>query len=347
MNEIKVSVIIPVYNVEEYIEECLDSVVNQTLKEIEIIIVNDGTQDNSMKRIERFLPDKRIIIINKENGGVSSARNTGMKIAKGEYISFIDPDDFIKLSMMEELYKDAEDADIVFSDFILYDNLDKNEKIEKIYEKKTRIGSMIWSNQLLKFRGVTSKLYKRTFLQENHILFIEKIIYEDTSFNFTAFIISNNVKYIKKFHYYYRQNRDGSTTTSPNKEKEIEAYKKIVIYLEKFMSRMENNDLKKTRIYLLMTYYKALSYKAQNIEISLLETREFEMKLKNVFEKKYSREEIEIIRVDVNEILKTIMYYKISLINKIYWKNKILTKKILRRIIEKKIKSSLKFINKL
>ena len=101
MNEIKVSVIIPVYNVEEYIEECLDSVVNQTLKEIEIIIVNDGTQDNSMKRIERLLPDKRITIINKENGGVSSARNTCMKIAKGEYISFIYPDDFIKLSMME------------------------------------------------------------------------------------------------------------------------------------------------------------------------------------------------------------------------------------------------------
>ncbi|WP_232044101.1 glycosyltransferase family 2 protein [Fusobacterium ulcerans] len=269
MNKIKVSVIIPVYNVEEYIEECLDSVVNQTLKEIEIIIVNDGTQDNSMKKIERFLSDKRMIVINKENGGVSSARNTGMKIAKGEYISFIDPDDFIELTMIEDLYKDAEDADIVFSDFILYDNLNKNEKTEKIYEKKTRNGSMIWSNQLLKFRGVTSKLYKKTFLEENHILFIEKIIYEDTSFNFTAFIISNNVKYIKKFHYYYRQNRDGSTTTSPNKEKEIEAYKKIVMYLERFMSRIENNDFKKTRIYLLMTYYKTLSYKIQNMDISL------------------------------------------------------------------------------
>ena len=94
MNKIKVSVIIPVYNVEEYIEECLDSVVNKKLKEIEIIIVNDGTQDNSMKKIERFLSDKRMIVINKENGGVSSARNTGMKIAKGEYISFIDPDDY-------------------------------------------------------------------------------------------------------------------------------------------------------------------------------------------------------------------------------------------------------------
>lgn len=342
MNEIKVSVIIPVYNVEEYIEECLNSVVNQTLKEIEIIIVNDGTQDNSMKRIERFLSDKRIIIINKENGGVSSARNAGMKIAKGEYLSFIDPDDFIELTMMEELYKEAEDSDIIFSDFISFDNINKTKKMEKKYVKKTRNGSMVWSNRGLEFKSATSKLYKRSFLEENHIFFIEKMINEDFPFNFTAFIISNNVKYINKFHYYYRQNRNGSITTNPNKEKEIESYKEIVMYLERFINRMENNNFKKTRIYLLMSYYKALSYKAQNIEISLLETREFEMKLKNIFEKKYSREEIEIIRVDVNEILKTIMYYKISLLNKIYWKNKVLTKKVFRRIMERKFKNIFK-----
>lgn len=344
MNKIKVSVIIPVYNVEEYIEECLDSVVNQTLKEIEIIIVNDGTQDNSMKKIERFLSDKRIIVLNKENGGVSSARNIGMKIAKGEYISFIDPDDFIELTMIEELYKEVEDSDIIFSNFISFDNVSKTKKIEKKYIKKTRNGSMIWSNRGLEFKSATSKLYKRSFLEKNHILFIEKMINEDFPFNFTAFIISNNVKYIKKFHYYYRQNRDGSITTSPNREKEIESYKKIVIYLEKFMSRIENNDFKKTRIYLLMAYYKALSYKIQNMDISLLETKNFEMKLKAIFEEKYSKEEIEIIRMDVNEVLKTIMYYRISLFNKFYWKNKIFTKKVFRRIIEKKIKKSLNFI---
>lgn len=102
--KIKVSVIIPVYNVEDYIEKCLESVVNQTLKEIEIIVVNDGTKDNSMKKIEKYFSDSRIKIINKQNGGQSSARNAGLAISKGEYISFIDSDDFIEEKMLEELY---------------------------------------------------------------------------------------------------------------------------------------------------------------------------------------------------------------------------------------------------
>ena len=100
----KVSIVIPVYNVEKYIRQCLESVINQTLKDIEIIIVNDGTKDSSMKIAEEYLSDKRIKIINKENGGLSSARNAGMRIAQGKYICFIDSDDFIEKNMMEELY---------------------------------------------------------------------------------------------------------------------------------------------------------------------------------------------------------------------------------------------------
>lgn len=132
MNEIKVSIIIPIYNVEKYIEQCIESVVNQTLKDIEIIIVNDGTKDNSMKKIEKYLSDPRIIVIDKENGGLSSARNVGLEIAKGEYIAFIDSDDFIELTMLEELYNNSEKADIVFSDIIFYDDKTKNKKYSKI-----------------------------------------------------------------------------------------------------------------------------------------------------------------------------------------------------------------------
>lgn len=131
MNKIKVSIIVPVYNVEDYIEECIDSIVNQTLKEIEIIIVNDGTKDNSIKKIEKYLSDPRVVLINKENGGLSSARNAGLKLAKGEYISFIDSDDFIELTMLEDLYNNSEDSEIVFSDIILYNNITKEKKIEK------------------------------------------------------------------------------------------------------------------------------------------------------------------------------------------------------------------------
>lgn len=128
METIKVSVIVPVYNVEEYIEECIESIVNQTLKEIEIIIVNDGTKDNSMKKIEKYLSDSRIVIINKENGGISSARNAGLKIARGEYVTFIDSDDFIKITMLEKLYDQTSDFEIIFSDFIFYNN--NSKKIE-------------------------------------------------------------------------------------------------------------------------------------------------------------------------------------------------------------------------
>ena len=99
MEEIKVSVIIPVYNVEKYIRQCLESVTNQTLKDIEIIVVNDGTKDNSMKIVEEYLSDERMKIINKENGGLSSARNAGIKATQGKYICFIDSDDFIDNSI--------------------------------------------------------------------------------------------------------------------------------------------------------------------------------------------------------------------------------------------------------
>lgn len=132
MKNIKISIIIPVYNVEEYIEQCLESVINQTLKEIEIIIVNDGTQDNSMKKIERFLSDKRIVVIDKENGGVSSARNVGLEIAKGEYIAFVDSDDFIDKIMLEKIYKNTEERDIIISDIVEYNDETKQKKTKRI-----------------------------------------------------------------------------------------------------------------------------------------------------------------------------------------------------------------------
>ena len=104
----KVSVIIPVYNVEQYLRECLDSVVNQTLKDIEIICVNDGSTDNSLVILEEYAAkDERIKIVNKENGGLSSARNCAIPLARGEYIGFVDSDDWIDLDFYEKLYNTA------------------------------------------------------------------------------------------------------------------------------------------------------------------------------------------------------------------------------------------------
>lgn len=104
MEKIKISVIVPIYNVEQYLSQCLDSIINQTYTNLEIILINDGSTDNSEKICNQYkLLDPRIIVIHKTNGGLSDARNTGIKIATGDYISFVDADDFIDKNMYKKL----------------------------------------------------------------------------------------------------------------------------------------------------------------------------------------------------------------------------------------------------
>ena len=121
----KVSVIIPVYNVEEYLRECLDSVVNQTLKEIEIICVDDGSTDNSLEILKEYAKkDSRITVITQQNLHAGVARNAGLAVARGEYLSFLDSDDFFELNMLEETYEVAktENSDLTFYQYKNYNN---------------------------------------------------------------------------------------------------------------------------------------------------------------------------------------------------------------------------------
>ena len=111
-----ISVIVPVYNVENYLVKCLDSIINQTLTDIEIICVNDGSTDNSRQILENYKrKDSRIKIIDKQNGGLSSARNVGYKYSTGEYISYIDSDDWVDLTMLEKMYKNIKKHDCEIS----------------------------------------------------------------------------------------------------------------------------------------------------------------------------------------------------------------------------------------
>ena len=123
LNVVKISVIVPVYNVEKYLEKCLDSLVNQTLKDIEIIIVNDGSLDNSQEIIDKYAKKhKTIKSYIKENGGLSDARNYGIKQASGKYISFIDSDDYVKENMYELMYNKLEEKNLKVSDYVDCDN---------------------------------------------------------------------------------------------------------------------------------------------------------------------------------------------------------------------------------
>lgn len=202
---VKVSAIIPVYNVEEYLPKCLDSLINQTLKDIEIIVVNDGSPDNSEKIIKEYSKkDKRIIYIKKENGGQGSARNLGLKKARGEYISFIDSDDWIDADMFESMYNKAKenDFDIVTCG---YKNV-SNESVEEIPIKDI-ILSKLKSDPISKFFTtvmVWDKIYKKDFLINSEIEFIEnKVWYEDLCYSVNLISLTDKIDFVNKPFYNY------------------------------------------------------------------------------------------------------------------------------------------------
>lgn len=210
----RISVIVPVYNAEEYISSCLDSIINQTLKEIEIIIINDGSKDNSGKIIDHYSKlDNRINVIHKNNEGLSATRNMGIKISNGEYITFIDSDDYVELNMLESMYEMAKNngyLDIVASGIKLnYENesyiIDRKVDYRMIGNNKDEIGNIIFKMcELGLYNLVCTKLYKRSFIEQNSLLFFkEDIPAEDVIFNSKAFMKCRTLGIIDKSYYNY------------------------------------------------------------------------------------------------------------------------------------------------
>lgn len=239
MDKPKISIIIPVYNVENYLNQCLESVVNQTYQNLEIIVINDGSTDNSAKICDEFAyKDNRIIVIHKENGGISSARNIGIEKSSGEYIMFLDSDDWIELNTCEIALKIAEEqsADVVFwpyireftntskkkklfdGDFIVFDGYEVKKKLHR-----RMIG--IIDDELSKPENadaivtVWGKLYRSHLIKKNNIRFVDTNIIgssEDALFNLYVFKYVRKAVYISKYLYHYRRNNISSFTTIYN-----------------------------------------------------------------------------------------------------------------------------------
>lgn len=221
MKQIKVSVIVPVYNTEKYLHKCLQSLVNQTLSDIEIIIVNDGSTDSSSDIIAEFAVEYsgKITLLNKSNGGQASARNFALEKCKGEYIGFLDSDDFVSENMFEKMYSCAvkDQSDYVACGYtdIKYDN-------EKICILKDYVASKkAEKNKDLFFGALVSPfihLYKHEIIVKSKVRFPEGYVYEDTAFYL------NLIPYIKKISVIeeplaYRVRHSNSTTTIFKKEK--------------------------------------------------------------------------------------------------------------------------------
>lgn len=246
MNKCKLSIIVPVYGVEKYIDKCLNSLVKQSLKEIEIIVVNDGTKDNSQKIIDKYVkkyPDKIKSYI-KENGGQGSARNYGLEKANGEYIGYVDSDDFVEKDMYKKLYNKAKENNY---DIVVCGNYNVSEDYQNknidtfINNYNTDLENIFFGKM-----AVWNKIYKRDILIKNKLEFKEKVWYEDLAFTLKAIMNSSTFAFIDEPLYDYLI-REGSTMNNSNVQRNLEildAFNDILSYIqhnkkEEYFSKIE------------------------------------------------------------------------------------------------------------
>lgn len=217
-----ISIIIPVYNTEDYLDKCLSSIINQTYKNIEIIIIDDGSTDNSKKIIKQYMnKDCRISYYYQNNSGVAIARNSGIDKAQGDYIAFIDSDDYIDLTFIEKMYAAIKDDDV----FSICGTIDVLENNDKIYNK-------INKNLVETFRGIARyrRLINKKILSNSKIKFSNLKVSEDLEF-YSKLLIYNNMKYsiVNECLYYYVQRPNSLIHTySKNQGDTIKAANNII-----------------------------------------------------------------------------------------------------------------------
>ena len=269
-----VSVIVPFYNVENYIEKCLETLVNQNLEDIEIILVNDGSKDRSKIIVDKFLKQypEKIVYLEKENGGLSDARNYAIPHAKGEYIAFLDSDDYVEKTMYKDMYELAkkENSDMVECDFY-WKYPDKNKRKEDkgvIYNGKKEM--------LEKVRVVAwNKLIKKEILEKSGVLFPKGLRYEDVEFTYKLVPYLDKVSFLKKPCIHYIQ-REGSISNNQN-----ERNKEIFQVLDNVIKFYKENNLydeyKDELEYVYVRYafcsslLRIVKIKDENIQSELLE----------------------------------------------------------------------------
>ena len=245
----KVSVIIPVYNAEEYLEQCVGSVMNQTLQDIEILCVDDGSPDNSLEVLKRLqAKDDRIRIISQPNGGAGAARNNGLRHATGEYLSFLDADDFFEPNMLEEA---VAAADQYRADFVVFNSdqyhMDKEKFVEVPWVLRTAdippympfSYRQLTDNVFKTFVGwAWDKLYRRSFVMEHDIWYQEQRTTNDMLFVFTALVTAKRIAIVNKV--LAHQRRGGGASLSVTREKSWHCFYDALTALRR---RLESEDI--------------------------------------------------------------------------------------------------------
>ena len=289
MNNILVSIILPIYNVEKYLNRCMDSLLNQTLKDIEIIMVDDGSPDNCPQMCDEYAKkDNRVKVVHKENGGLGYARNSGLDVATGEYVAFVDSDDYVDLGMYEKLYKAAEENnnEAVFCGF--KKEFSPNRFIEcKECDTYTEYASDKMNELVLDFiaapphckseyihdMSVWHSIYKRSIIEENNIRFISERDYasEDIPFQIDFLKCCKKVGFIPDIFYVYCYN-GGSLTKSfkPEKFKKIQA---LYYLLKERTLENDKDSLRAKRLFI--GYVRAMIRLIVTLEITKAQKLEY------------------------------------------------------------------------
>ncbi|MBQ3128907.1 MAG: glycosyltransferase [Clostridia bacterium] len=259
-NSVKVSVVIPVYNVEKYLCECVDSVLKQTYSSYEIILVDDGSTDSSGSICDSYaINDSRISVIHKENGGLSSARNEGLKKANGKYIYFLDSDDYLKAQTLEKLVETAEkeNSDIVFFDAVSFADVEDNFKVSQNYIRKynykTGKGTAVFSEMQKndEFHSAVPLLFiKKDLLEQNDIHFIDGIYYEDMLFTYQVFCCARVASQIKEA-FYHRRYRKNSIMTSNKNPKHFASFTRVYEEVKSFSELLGIADEAFAKVYIV------------------------------------------------------------------------------------------------
>lgn len=277
-----ISVIIPVYNVENFLHRCIDSVLKQTMQDFEVILINDGSEDYSGKICDDFAKkDKRITVVHKKNARVSAARNDGLKIAKGKYVSFIDSDDWIEPNMFQKMFQKAEelDLDIVMCDYKKKTETDEQTRTQPIrggfYSRehiKNELFKCLIMFDHIEFPPTISNwafLFKLEFLKLNNLYYDEDIHYcEDSLLGSKAMYHANNFYYLKGHYFYNYFTNPNSTTNTYNEKKWISYLKineKLKHYFEKDCDFDFSRQLKINMLYFTLNALGQIKYSKRGV----------------------------------------------------------------------------------
>ena len=281
MEKYKLSVIIPVYNVERYLAQCLNSIIKQKYKNLEIICINDGSKDNSLKILRNYeKKDNRIKVYDQTNHGVSYSRNKGIELSTGEYITFVDSDDMVNLDAYAKSMKNIIETD---SDIVCYDiKMKRRKKIRRRKKRKNKMRRKIYVNDNINamrdrtiYPSICNKIFRRKLINDYNIRFKKELYFgEDDLFRLMSFAVAKKISLLPNVFYIYRRRR-GSTSTKMNSKK----------YLI--------NNIKRFK-FLIEFFYENKLYNHNNylINFGLGITYRFVHKLKKKSEKQFYAKEI-------------------------------------------------------